>query len=385
MSMLKKAYNIFILLLVCVSSVYAQNQMRADSIKNLIETGELNSDEELKAYYRLSVYSVSPVDVITYGNKALELAEASNNLEYILRSKLSIGVGYRFLGDLGKALEYQFESAGEAVGQEELLPILAEIYAEISTSYAKNNDFENALLYGSKMIDIFKALDSNIKAALGLLNVGYFHYLTGNYDSALANYNESEPILEEVGMTAGIAYVTGNRALVYWKNGDVKKAKNDLFKAIEMLEPLGDRFAMADYYNRLGNIFLEEGVNEKAEEYTIRGLDMAMEDGLKEQIRDASKLLFSTYRSKGELEKALTYQTQYYAYRDSIQNVETTQKLANLRTEFELKNKQLQIEKLLEQKRSNQITIIVGGVLIIGMISFLIIRVNANRTRILMY
>ena len=162
-----------------------------------------------------------------------------------------------------------------------------------------------------------------------MLNTGYDYYLIDNYDSAMAYYNESEPILRDIKMDLGVAYIIGNRALVYWKNGDIEKAKEDLFIAIEMLKPFGDNYGMADYYNQLGNIFLEEKNEEEAIKYTTIGLKMAEGEGLKEQVRDASYLLYKLSLERGLLEDAIAYQTQHYAYKDSIQNFETTQKLAN--------------------------------------------------------
>ncbi|MEM6831907.1 MAG: tetratricopeptide repeat-containing sensor histidine kinase, partial [Bacteroidota bacterium] len=171
----------------------------------------------------------------------------------------------------------------------------------------------------------------------------------------------------------GLAYIMGNRALVYWKTDNRSKAKKDLLQAIEMLEPLGDRFGMSDYYNQLGNIYYEESLFDQAIEYTMKGLEMSKSVGLKEQVRDAAKLLYQAYQKKGVYDKALNYQTQYYAYKDSIQNLETTQKLANLRTEYEVGQKQTEVDLLLEQKRSNQIIMITGGIILLVVICLVIV------------
>jgi len=178
-------------------------------------------------------------------------------------------------------------------------------------------------------------------------------------------YNESASILKEINVYRAIAYITGNRALVYWKRGENERAKDDLLKAIEMLEPYEDRFGMADYYNQLGNILFEENNQDEAISNTLKGLEMAMEEGLKEQIRDASNLLFLLYQNAGDYKKAVVYQTQYHAYKDSIQNLETTQQLANLRTRFEVGQKQVEVDLLLEQKRSSQIIMITGGIIML--------------------
>ncbi|WP_421763541.1 ATP-binding protein [Ekhidna sp.] len=360
---------------------YSQNQIKADSLRGLIESGNLEGEKELYVYYWLSTYSNSAEDVLKYGHELLDLAEEAGNLEYKLKAYTNIGIGHRLMGDLGEALEYQFKSANEAIGKEEFLSFLAEVYGEISTCYTQNGDSENALLYGSKTINILRDIGGRQELALTLLNTGYDYYLIGKYDSAMAYYNEAEPILEDIGMELGQAYIIGNRALVYWKRNNISKAKEDLFKAIDMIEPLGDRYGMADYYNQLGSIYLEEGDIDNAILYTSKGLEMAESERLKEQARDASYLLYRLYNQQGDYKNSLKYQTEYFAYRDSIQNLTTTQKLANLRTEFEVGRKQSEVDLLLEQKKSTRIIMIVGGILMLVFICLLIIIYSFLKTK----
>ncbi|MEO9872782.1 tetratricopeptide repeat-containing sensor histidine kinase [Ekhidna sp.] len=357
---------LWVVLLCLVGNVaFTQNQIKADSIERIINSKKLTKSENLEAYFWLTTHSSSPEKRIKYAEQLLSLSKEANNLEYQIKAKCRLGLAYRFAGDLDKALEYLFESANQAADIDELKVFLAEIYAEISTCYTQNGDSENALLYGAKTISILRGTNQKQELALTLLNNGYDYYLIGRYDSAMAYYNESEPILQDIGMTIGLAYIKGNRALVFWKKGDPEKAKKDLFAAIEMLEPFGDNYAMADYYNQIGNIFLEEKAFNKVIEFSSKSYDISVDEEFKEQARDASNLLYQSYKAQGNYEKALEYQTEYHSYKDSIQNLETTQYLANLRTEFEVGRKQVEIDLLLEQKRSHQIIMITGGIILL--------------------
>ena len=375
---LMKKIGIYVLIFLSFSLLLnAQNRSKADSIKNVIENNELNEKEGLEALYWLTTYSASPEDILKYGNNLLSSAQKLKNEKYTLLAYLRIGVAYRFLGDLDKAQEYLIKSANIAVDKEEFLPTLAEIYAEISTCYTQNGDSENALLYGTKTIDILRQTKSKNELALSLLNTGYDYYLIGNYDSAMDYYNESEPIMRESKMTLGLAYIIGNRALVYWKQGNVEKAKKDLFEAIGMMEPLGDTYGIADYFNQLGNISLEENFPKKVIEYASKSYELASSDELKEQARDASYLLFQAYKALGDFEKALDFQTKYHTYKDGIQNLATTQKLANLRTEYEVGRKQVEIDLLVQKRRNDQIIIVTGGIILVITI-ILVFTIYAN-------
>lgn len=352
---------------------FSQNQVKADSIKQEIEKGILSPSQEIEAYYMLTLFATNPDERLNYGEILLDLAEDAKSQEYKIRANTQIGIAHRFMGNLERALEYLFKSAEEANEKERFKLELAEIYAEISTCYTQNGDSENALFYGSKSITILRGSGRRKTLALSLLNYGYDYYLIGNYDSALAYYNESEPMFETFKMVIGIAYAKGNKALVFWKQGDTEKAKAGLFEAIEMLKKIGDDFGMADYYNNLGSIYLEENQEDEAIKYTLMGLELAKRAELKEQVRDASYLLYQLHLKRGNLAEAIKYQTQYYTYKDSIQNLETTQRLGDMRTEYEVGRKQTEVDLLLQQKRSNRIVMIIGAFLLVAFICLVII------------
>jgi two-component system NtrC family sensor kinase len=354
-------------------SCYAQNEQKADSIKLFIESNQLSPTDQLEAYYWLTTYSTSPDEQFNYGKNLLQLAKKQSNESYSVKAYQLLGSAERLRGNLQEAFEYLFQAANTAMEIEELNPLLADIYTEISTCYTQNDDSENAMLFGRKTIDILRKTDRKQEFAISLMNLGYDYYVIGEYDSAMTYYNESDPIFKNIGMPIGEAYILGNRALVYWKKEEIERAKNDLFSAIQMLIPLGDQYGMADYYNQLANIYWEENDQENAIEYATKALSMAEQEGMKEQIRDASYLLFLLYEKSAQFEKALSFQSLYFEKKDSIQNFETTQKLANLRTLFEVGQKQGEVDLLLEQRKNNQIIMIAGALALLIMIALSII------------
>lgn len=63
--------------------------------------------------------------------------------------------------------------------------------------------------------------------------------------------------------------------------------------------------------------------------------------------------LYEVYEKSDNPEKALHYYTHYVLYRDSLKNIESVQQMADLRTDFEVSQKQIEVD-LLNQKRQNQ-------------------------------
>lgn len=344
------AASIFFFLL---GTSYAQNQAKADSLISILNRKDIDDSERLIILKGIST-SVSDPDLrIKYSYELTQLANKLGDTELFGLGLRNAGVAFRRKGRLEESLDHLIRSA-EIFKSIESDVELAKSYTEIGSTYTQNKDTRNSLLFKSKAIEVLRKTNNKRALAISLLNTGFSYYTIKKLDTALAYYNEAEPIFEELGFEIGKAYAIGNRALVFWKLGDLSIAKQDLFRAIKMLEPLGDRYGMADYYNQLGNIYLEQHQDEEAIQYTAIGLEMAKEEDLKEQVRDASMLLYQLHKRVGKYKEALDYQTQYIAYKDSIQNQETTQRLADLRTEYEVGQKQAEVDLLSIEKRNQQ-------------------------------
>ncbi|KLT68010.1 hypothetical protein AB674_19910 [Flavobacterium sp. ABG] len=362
----------------------AQNQARADSLKLLlVKTDTLSSKAKMGIYAKIAAHSSSPDEVLLYANKLLEMASIDKQFTYVIEAYQSIGVAYRLKGNLKMALKNLFKSAELAI-QYKNDKLLTSDYLEIANTYMSNNDFKNAIVYNKKAIAVIRLHGNKEQLAINLLNTGFSYYRLNELDSALSLYNEAAPIFDEIDLEIGKAYTIGNRALVYWKQGKYAIAEKDLLRAITMLDLLGDTFGMADYHNQLGRIYSELKQTEKAINHTLKALNMAKVLDLKEQIRDAALLLSELYEVEKDYPKAFRYQSQYIAYKDSIENTEATKQLANLRTDFEVTQKEKEIALLEKRQLSNRIYIIVTVFLLLFAILLLLyFRQRFKNTRLM--
>ncbi|WP_166923455.1 tetratricopeptide repeat-containing sensor histidine kinase [Flavobacterium poyangense] len=362
----------------------AQNQAKADSLKLLlVKNDAISPQAKMGIYAKIAAHSSSPDEVLLYANKLLELASSTKQSTYIIEAYQSKGVAYRLKGNLKMALKNLFKSADLAIEYKND-KLLTSDYLEIANTYTSNNDFKNAIVYNKKAIAVIRLHGNKEQLAINLLNTGFSYYRLHELESALSLYNEAAPIFEEIGLEIGKAYTIGNRALVYWKQGKHTIAEQDLLKAIKMLDLLGDTFGMADYHNQLGRIYSELRQTEKAIDHTLKALNMAKVLDLKEQIRDAALLLSELYEVEKDYPKAFVYQSQYIAYKDSIENTEATKQLANLRTDFEVSQKEKEIALLEKKQLSNRIYIIVTVFLLLfAVLLLLYFRQRFKNTRLM--
>ncbi len=340
------------------SFIFSQNQNEADSLKQVLQT-ELSDSDKLEVLRLLSLKSAAPGEIIFYAEELKILAEKEQKPYYQQGALISLGMAYRINGNFQKSLEFLFESARIAE-KHGFRKKLGEAYGEIATVYSSTGDLVNAISYNTQAADILINNGDTLTYGMASLNIGYQYYTLNELDSALKKYSIAEKIFVNKNFVLGNAYVIGNRALVKLAKGDVENAEKDFYQAISMLEPLGDKYAIADFSNQLGKVYVENGDNQKAIETISKGLEIAKEIDIKAQIRDASELLSVLYQEEGDFEGALYYQRQYVAFKDSIQNTETVRKLANQRTEFEIGQAQSRMDAQRQTQQVVTVALIFG-------------------------
>ena len=105
----------------------------------------------------------------------------------------------------------------------------------------------------------------------------------------------------------------------------------------------------------MSDIYLRKNNLPQALEYAQKSLEIAQEYGLKEQISDANLKLFELNKQRGDFEESIVYLQNHYNYRDSILNIKAIEEMADTRTDYEVSQKQLEVDLLNNQKRTQRI------------------------------
>lgn len=334
---------------------YSQNQHKADSlIAVLNQPNDLDDSARLLTYYNIFINHTDQDSVIHYAHKAIDLAQKTGNKFILINSYLDIGHAQRSKGDLEEAMTtfIEYINLAEKFG---FTVELGSGYSAIGDVYSVQGNSKNALLYYNKAIDLFREENDSTKLATSLLNTGDEYFNHDKLDSALIYFEESSRIFEKLASRIGKAYNLGNIGLVYAKQGKHDLAEENIHQASKILEELGDMYPIAVYEIYIADIYYEKGNFGKALGHALKSLHIAEEEGLKEQIRDASLKLSELYQSSGDYQNAFKYQSQYIAYKDSISNAEAIQKMADLRTDFEVSQKQAELDLANKTKQTQQI------------------------------
>jgi class 3 adenylate cyclase len=165
--------------------------------------------------------------------------------------------------------------------------------------------------------------------------------------------------------------------MLYAKQGDDAKAMFNINKAVEILEEAQDYYAISEYLTYMSEIYLNRGNTSEALEYAKRSLQLAKKYGLKDQISDSNLLLSELYEKQGDQITAYKYYKDHIVYRDSVQNVAKVQEMADLRTNFEVSQKQTELDlketalNLSNQQKKNQRIVILATAIALFLIGLL--------------
>lgn len=331
-----------------------QDQPAADSLIREFESGEYDDPTNMELLRGISLNTSSPDQSIFYASQLLEIARVNGDSRFVHSALTNLGTANSLKGNLNTALEFLFEasSIAEKLGNYRLM---GESYAEISTAYSRNNDLRSSLNYNLKAIDAFEKAGDVRYQAFVLLNSGYDFYTLGILDTALDLTSKAERILDSIDHVRVLSYAIGNKGLILAKYGMLDSAEASINIAIDRLTEYDDNYAISDYLYQLGLIYQERNDLPTALEYAQKGYELASRYDFREQVKNASLLLFELYRETGELDKAIDYHLLHIAARDTLQNLETTQRIANQRTEYEVGLKQAEVDLLTAQQQTQRI------------------------------
>lgn len=290
-------------------------------------------------------YEANPDSLMKYGEIYLDKAQKASQDQHISSANIMIGYSYKFKGDLSKALEYFFEALKYAQ-KSGSMKSQGRSYITIADTYSASENSQNAAIYYRKGIEILEQESDSTALGTAIFNAGDEYLKLGKLDSALLFVERAQIIFENINFELGEAYCLGNIGMILAEYGDKLTSERRINQAIEILEKYQEYYPISDYLNYLSNFYLEHNDRQTALAYAQRSLDLAGKYGLKDQISEANLLLSVIYERLNNSSKALEHYKKHIQYRDSVKNIQAVQEMANLRTDFEVSQKQAEVDLL---------------------------------------
>lgn len=336
----------------------AQNQNIADSLLVLYHQDRLEGEEKMELLRNISFNLLSDLDLANQiAEELILLAEAQENGLYLFHGYQQKGNALQRKGEFEEAIQSYFKSAETAISIGHSSGVGA-AYMTIADVYAAMGNENNAALYYDKAIEALRNTTDSTSLGVALLNAGDLNITTGNLDKALSYSEESGLIFEAIDYQIGIAYNLGNIGIIHAMQNEDDLAEEKINEAIRILTAIKDHYPISVYLTYMADIYADQNELTTALSYANRSLALAEEYGLKKEISDAHLKLSSLHERDGNVSKAFQHYQQHIEQRDSITNLEAIEKLADWRTEFEVAQKQAEVDLLSIERRNQRITFI---------------------------
>jgi len=349
--------------------LYAQNPT-IDSLNASLERQTEIDSSFISTLVELSyAYTqVNPDSTLQIGQKAYELAK-ENDFRLLEAWALNRMSGYYWMtAKFPDALRIAqqslkiFEELQNDKGIADCLNVLA-------NTHVMDDDPEKALEYYQKSVEIFEKLNDIDAISRAFSNMGRTNYIMGQYEEALVYMGKVRELQEGKNNIM--------ESIMYNTTGDIYQElnKHDLalsyyFRGLEIAEYLGiariitySTRGIAEVYQILENI-------PESNKYAQRTLEISREIGYLENVRNAALILSDNYRALNDFENAYNYFLQYSSTKDTMFNMDKKRELQKIEENFEIAQKQQEIELLttekeLQTQQSRQQWMLMYGLIII--------------------
>jgi adenylate cyclase len=338
-------------------TVAAQDPALGDSLIAQYEKGEYQGGELEFLDSIAKSQTNNPNQKLKYADLLIQKATKDSLYDFLHRGYLHKGNAMQLKGSYASALNSFFSSLNYAHLTNNRRGI-GQLHISIADTYSKIGNAQTSEDYYNRGIAVLRTVNDSISLATALLNSGEEYIRRGKYDEAMEHMSESGEIFEKIDYPLGIAYTLGNLGMIYAEQGKNDLAKRHIYEAIEILEELEHYYPIAEYHTYMADIYAKQENFPAAFDYAERGLEMATKYGLKDEIGQANLTLADLSEAAGRFRNAYYYFKDYIVYRDSVRNLETIQQMANIRTDYEISQKQVEVDLLAQQRQNQKITMI---------------------------
>lgn len=376
-----RAYLVMGFVLLLGASIFAQNQNLADSLETVYEQGKFQEKDRLSLLENLSKYHTIVEKRLYYIEELILLSSKLDSIDYLYRGHLEKGNALTKKGNLSIALESYLEAAKIAIDQNDNRR-LAGVYTSIAGVYYNMHHHSNTVYYYKKAIDLLDPSKENHVLYLGSanLNLGEEYLRVQQADSALIYLKQAEPLFLKENNKMGIAYTFGSIGTAFFLQNENDQAEKYLGQAIAMLEPMEDYYSICEYLLIKSNICIAKQDYENALNFALQSLELSNKLGLKQQSGAANLKLSEIYELTGNHEASLEFFKKHIADKDSIQNLTSVKQIADLRTNFEVSQKQSEVD-LLHQQKTNQKVLIFTMISLLGMTGLYYWKISKEKQR----
>lgn len=357
--------SIFTVLLSLYSLASLAQKLNIDSAIHVISSSK-NTEDKLMRVVDLynSEINNNPSYVVNLGLALLKQSHTDNDLLEESSANSLLGHGYRLLGNAPKGLEYHQKAIAlaEKTNNNSLLALAEN---QIGHIYKDREDYDNAIRFYLRSSEHAEAGTNTIIRSFPLLNLGSVYLAKNELDSALMYSQREYEYSVKVKDKGNLPITYTNLAGVHSKMGNNELAVTYYKLAIQqaLMNPL-PRYTslayqgLAEHYARLNQI-------DTAQLYARRAISSVSGTPFFYLSGKPARMLADMYSSTN-CDSTLKYSNIYKAANDSLFSRRANQQVMLLTFDEDLRQQELEAEKLkakAERKENMEYILIAIGIL----------------------
>lgn len=273
--------------------------------------------------------------------QAIHLQQELGHTDRIPGLLNNIGFIYLTLGEYNKALQLLFEALYLIEHQPEPHSLNSQKTVAISLNniaevYIKQKQYEKALIYIQKSLELKQLLGLTRNIGFSYLNLGHIYYHMGDISAATTAYEMALRIFEETLNRAEIPAIKLHLGQMYVLQNEREKGLLFCQEALQLGQELAMLAEVNIAYIKISAIYQKSGEGELAEQYAEKGLQLAQQHSWRNHEKEALTILAELYEQTGRLPQAVTAYKQCLSLEQTLMIEALDQQAAALETRYDL-------------------------------------------------
>lgn len=383
-----KRYSLILALLIwCLNSLFAQNEL--DSLFRILPSKKNLDRVDVICKISKFLRGINADSAKVMADEALMIAKQYNDIYFTGEAYNALGGAYLFKGEFYKAID-NFQLALLNFSKFQDLNRAADMMNNLGVVHRKIGQYEKAIRYYLEALSIKEKNEDKSELISLLNNIGGIYYYQKNYKKAEDYYSRVLDLSIQTNDNVGIGASYNNLSLIAFEQKNYEKALDLNKKALELRKLNNDQYGIAVCLNNMGRIYLAIHDYNQAVFYFLQALDRykkigdwdgaanalfnigaiyhekkdyktalnflkeseAISDSLNAMVnlRDNYKVMAECYKTLGNITKAYDYLHNFVILNDSIINEQSLKHTAELEAQYESGRKESEI-KLLKQEK----------------------------------
>lgn len=297
------------------------------------------------------------------------------------------GAAYYFNGEYLLSIEAYYNAIA-AAKKVKNTDIIVAAYNGIANNYYEQKNYLDAIIAYKQALNLSKNMEERCSV---YQNLGNCFVLLENQDSALVYFNQSLAGYKKLQSDVDISYTLSSIATIYMDKKEYTKALSLLKEAYSYLDVKNNQSEMIVCLLNMAQVYEEQN------QFTLSLKKANEAHALVKQIdsKEYAKLLYERYSSiYAKLKKydlAYQYHVKFTALKDTLLNEANSKAIAEIKTNYETEQKQVEIQRLnfenqskelLIERQNTQRYLLLGLVFCAVVIAFIVYRQYVNKQKI---